>query len=50
MDLINVHTVAKALLVLLAGYVVKFLTTFYKKRRALKGLVRCMGPSARAMY
>lgn len=41
----DVHTVAKALLVLLAGYVVKFLTTFYKKRRALNGLVRYMGPA-----
>lgn len=41
----DVHTVAKALLVLLAGYVVKFLTTFYKKRHALNGLVRYMGPA-----
>ena len=38
------RTVIKALLVLLAGYVVNFLITLYRKRRALNGLVHLLVP------
>lgn len=42
MELTSVRTAGKALLVILAGLLVRLLVTFYKRRHSLDGLVHCV--------